>query len=188
MSRLLQWIFRFRGPLAACPLIIAAVTFRMETEREGLLWSVALVLVGLGIALRTWAQQHLHHRLRLPLQLTRTGPYALIRNPLYVGNTLICVGATFTSELLWMVPLMLAWCVTLYTLVVRYEESVLWARYGEEYRSYAASVSRWIPRKLSRNLALVNEYWRPSLLLELRSLLVLLPFVVKELLSPWLEH
>lgn len=189
MSRWLQWVFRFRGVLAACPLIVAAVTFRMETERHRLLWSAALALVGLGIALRTWAQQHLHHRLSVPLQLTRTGPYALIRNPLYVGNTLICVGATFASELLWMVPVAFLWCLVLYALVVRYEESVLLARYGDDYRRFADLVPRWIPRKLTwRNAAFVNEYLWPSLRVEMRSLLVLVPFAAKELYSHWLGH
>lgn len=182
------WAFRFRGVLAAVPLIIAAVTFRWETERDVLLWSVALTLVGLGTALRTWAQQHLHHRLRITLQLTRTGPYALIRNPLYVGNTLICVGATFASELLWMVPVTLLWCLVLYSVVVRYEESVLQANYGDEYRSYVASVPRWIPRRLSANRAFINQHLGRSLLVEARSLLILVPFVAKELISPWLEH
>ncbi len=182
------WAFRFRGALAAVPLVVAAVTFRWETERDVLMWSVALTLVALGMALRTWAQQHLHHRLGIPLRLTRTGPYSLIRNPLYVGNTLICVGATFASELLWMVPVTLAWCLVLYSVVVRYEESVLRANYGGGYQSYAASVPRWIPRRLSANLAFINGHLRGALLVEARSLLVLAPFVLKKFLSPWLEH
>jgi len=182
------WVFRFRGPLAAVPLVIAAVTFRWETERDVLMWSVALSLLAVGMALRTWAQQHLHHRLRVPLRLTRTGPYALIRSPLYVGNTLICVGATFASELLWMVPVTLAWCLLLYSVTVRYEESVLRANYGDYYRRYAASVPRWIPRRPSTNLAFINGHLHGALLVEARSLLILLPFVAKELLSPWLEH
>jgi len=182
------WVFRFRGALAAVPLVVAAVTFRWETERDVLMWSVALTLVGLGMVLRTWAQQHLHHRLRVPLQLTQTGPYSLIRNPLYIGNTLICVGATFAAELLWMVPVTLAWCLVLYSVVVRYEESVLRANYGRDYQSYAASVPRWTPRRLSANLAFINEHLLRSILVEARSLLILAPFVVKELVSPWLEH
>jgi protein-S-isoprenylcysteine O-methyltransferase Ste14 len=32
--------------------------------------------------------------------LVRTGPYALVRNPLYIGNILIAAGLSILSELI----------------------------------------------------------------------------------------
>jgi len=139
--------------------------------------------------LRIWAQQHLHYRLKLRKSLTTTGPYAFIRNPIYVGNMLMCLGAIITSEVLWLVPIILFCCFSIYSLVVHYEEEHLLEKYGGPYQRYLSEVPRWFPRVIRcRNLGLINRYFLISVVAEIHCPLLLVPYALKELVSPWLGH
>jgi protein-S-isoprenylcysteine O-methyltransferase Ste14 len=183
-----HWVFRQRGILADLPLIFALFWTRGETHDPLLNWSLGLSLLALGVAVRIWAQQHLHNRLVKTLEFTFTGPYQLVRNPLYIGNTLIIVGATFFSNLLWMVPISLAWCAIFYSVIVRYEEHGLAKHFGDPYVKYKARVPRWFPQiGAPRHPEFVNEYFGRAVFAELHCFLVIVPFVIKDLLvsSAW---
>src|SRR3954452_17361109 len=93
-----------------------------------------------------WSQKYLGYRLRIKRNITTSGPYALVRNPIYIGNTLVILGTVVMSEVLWMVPVTLLWCAMVYSFVVRYEERLLTAKYGKEYLDYLVAVPRWLPR------------------------------------------
>jgi protein-S-isoprenylcysteine O-methyltransferase Ste14 len=86
------------------------------------------------------------YRLKSAKALTTSGPYAFVRNPIYVGNTLLVLGVVVLFELVWLVPLAGLWCAGVYALVVRHEERRLLARYGAAYHAYQAAVPRWRPR------------------------------------------
>lgn len=182
-----SWAFRHRGALCLPPLVFGLFWFQGEIENPYVTWPVGLVLILVGAGLRTWAQQHLHHRLKLPLVLTASGPYHFVRNPLYIGNTLIYLGAIVLSELAWMIPVTLLWCVAVYSLVVRYEETDLLARYGQPYAAYYAKVPRWFPRRLSRQqLTFRNEFFGLAVRSEFHCLLIAIPFGLKEAVSYYL--
>lgn len=146
--------YRFMGTLISPPLILALVCFRWETEVAGIILLFGTLLFVVGLFLRIWARQHLHQRLKASMQLTVSGPYALVRNPIYIGNTFFCVGATIVSVLLWLVPLTLLWYAVVYSLVFRYEEKHLLARYGQPYRKYRLEIRRWFPLICFKNLKL----------------------------------
>jgi protein-S-isoprenylcysteine O-methyltransferase Ste14 len=177
----LPWIFRQRGILANLPLVFALFWTSGRTANATLAWSLGLSLISLGTAVRVWAQSHIHHHWDIPLRLTNSGPYQMVRNPLYIGNTLIIVGATVCSRLLWLAPVALVWCALVYSLVVRYEEKGLLKANGEPYRQYLAQVPRWLPRTL-KHPNLVNQYTGKSILAEAHCVLVVLPFVLKDYL------
>jgi len=189
ISRLLEipvprWVYQFRTYFASIPLVFALVFSYYEFEVDMIIWPLGLAIVLMGLALRIWAQQHLHYRMRIHKKLTTTGPYRFMRNPLYLANCLICMGATVVSEQLWMVPLTLFWCLGLYGLVVRYEEVHLLFKYGEAYGRYLREVPRWVPRAVSlRNLEVRNHYFTKAVWAEVPGLLILIPFVIKEMLS-----
>src|SRR5260370_41585613 len=82
------------------------------------------------MGLRIWAQSYIHHRLKLPLELTTGGPYQLVRNPLYIGNAAVCASAPFFARLPWLAPFILVWVFTVYSIVVHYEEGWLRELYG----------------------------------------------------------
>jgi protein-S-isoprenylcysteine O-methyltransferase Ste14 len=178
-----KWVYGFRGYLVALPLIFALFWFHWETE-EYFVWPLGISLFLMGIALRMWAQQHLHYRLKVHKRLTVTGPYSFIRNPIYIGNILICLSATVISELLWLVPLTLFYCLGIYSLVVRYEEYHLLDKYGESYLKYIKEVPRWLPKVIRlKNLGLINKYFYQSIVAEIHCSLLVLPFILKEIIG-----
>ena len=186
--RELRWAYRHRGLLVSPPLAYAALSFLYETEVDWLVWPLGGTFVVLGVALRVWAQAHIRFRLRGHRHLATTGPYAIVRNPLYIANVLTCVGATIVSELLWLVPITVLWCMAVYSLVVRQEEARLLRKYGKAYHEYLSAVPRWVPRALSlTGLGRASgEHLRAAFLVEARGLLVLVPYVIKEAASTWL--
>jgi len=180
------WVYRIRNFLACPPLIFAFVCDCYEIEAEEIVWPLGVGIVLVGVALRIWAQQHLHHRLIGHKQLTATGPYEFVRNPLYIGNILVCVGAVVASELIWLIPVTIFWCIAIYSIVIRYEEEHLLGKYGDAYRRYLLEVPRWFPKLSSlrnRNMGLVNQYLYRTFLVELSSLFLLSPYIVKEILN-----
>lgn len=189
-----QMVYRLRGVLIAPPYILAAFSFAYETDIPWLTWPLGIFILLLGMALRVWSQCHLHYRLRVKKILTTIGPYSIIRNPIYAGNMLLCLGAMVTSKILWLAPIAFFYCFSIYSLVVRYEEGHLLEKYGEDYRRYMSEVPRWIPRFERtkevglRDLGLRNEFLGRSIFAEMQCLLVLLPYIVKEFVSSWMEH
>jgi len=79
-------------------------------------------------------------------RLATHGPYAYVRNPLYLGNFLLTLGATFISKLLWFLPAVIVLFVAQYVPIVLWEESVLAERFGPQYTAYCQQIPRWLPR------------------------------------------
>ena len=78
-------------------------------------------------------------------ELATSGPYSVVRNPLYVGNFLGLIGFGFAVEQpLLAIALGLIFAL-FYPSVVASEEARLAALFGERYRAYCAAVPRWIP-------------------------------------------
>ena len=72
--------------LALCYLGILVLIYFSEPTWVSL--GVGLVLIVAGQLLRVWAAGHLVKTKRL----TTTGPYAYVKNPLYVGAITIVIG------------------------------------------------------------------------------------------------
>ncbi len=107
---------------------------------------LGLILAGVG--LRSWAAGTLHKLSRL----TTTGPYSLIRNPLYVGSFLMMVGFCVIiddPENIWFVlgPFLL-----LYVYKVRREERGLADQFGLEWDEYVKSTPRFFPLRIAGKL------------------------------------
>ena len=178
-----RWFFKHRGALVTPPLVFALFAKDWTTKHDLLIWVVGLLVILAGLFVRIWAQQHLHYRLKMDRDLTTTGPYNLIRNPIYVGNTLLCAGGTIISEVLWLIPVTFLFCAVVYSFTVRYEEAVLLKTYKETYRNFTNQIPRWWPKKLTfKNLGLVNEFFYRSIICEVHCLLLLLPFIAKEII------
>ncbi|HYE87058.1 MAG TPA: isoprenylcysteine carboxylmethyltransferase family protein [Vicinamibacterales bacterium] len=81
-----------------------------------------------------------------PRRLVARGPYAIVRNPMYLGAVLMVSGAALFYEsmaLQWY-----AWCFfgLAHLMVVSYEEPKLRDTFGDSYDAYCSSVGRWVPR------------------------------------------
>ena len=100
-----------------------------------------------GETLRLWAVGHIGRISRTRQDevggLVDVGPYARLRNPLYVGNMLLFAGIgviQWPSALL-CVPLLALY----YQQIVRWEEENLQEKLGDPYRDYLRRVPRWLP-------------------------------------------
>jgi protein-S-isoprenylcysteine O-methyltransferase Ste14 len=103
-----------------------------------------LGLVGGGLAWAGWATWVARDTyVADPDRLISSGPYALGRNPMYVGWTVAYVGIGLASASVWL--LLLLPVVLLVTHVgVRREESVLRERFGPSYDAYKTSIRRYV--------------------------------------------
>lgn len=77
-------------------------------------------------------------------QLVTGGVFALTRNPIYLGNTLLLVGVGLVLSSAWMLAAALVAAVLVDRLAIRREERHLAARFGPAFVDYAARVPRWI--------------------------------------------
>ena len=140
-------LFRHRGwlpvPFLLVPLVAAGTADAMN-------WILGAVFVVIGESIRlagvAAAGTVTRRRSRTVQRLVTYGIFAWMRNPLYVGNFLIWMGFTVISGVLWFLPVAIVLFGIEYTLIVRYEEGVLESIFGDEYLSYKARTSRWIPR------------------------------------------
>jgi len=108
---------------------------------SSLLWSLLLVLPGL--ALRGYASAYIKKN----AELTRTGPYAYTRNPLYLGSILIAFGFGVASNNWILIVALALLFLLIYLPTIRSEEEFLRATFPE-FGAYAARVPRLLPRIL----------------------------------------
>jgi protein-S-isoprenylcysteine O-methyltransferase Ste14 len=76
--------------------------------------------------------------------LITDGPFAKTRNPIYLGNTMLVMGAGLLTGMLWLVlagPLAAA---LVQKLAIEREERHLAARFGTAWKAYAANTPRWL--------------------------------------------
>jgi protein-S-isoprenylcysteine O-methyltransferase Ste14 len=143
------WLFRHRTSIPV-PFALTLLLLRVaEAPPSWTLIGGGVVLTALGETIRLWAVHHIGVISRTRSDrlgpLIDSGPFGLVRNPLYIGNILLWVGFALTARLLWLAPIVLALLAVEYHAIVRWEEQLLESRLGEAYRAYAARVPRWLP-------------------------------------------
>ena len=110
-----------------------------------------------GLAIRFWAAGFIGPQSRKPEistdRLTTSGPYALFRHPLYIGNALLVAAGLILLRPHWTLILLTAvGFIILYVLIGRAEERKLLDKYGDEYRAYRRRVTVLFPRRLQDSL------------------------------------
>ncbi|MGH3438474.1 MAG: methyltransferase family protein [Sciscionella sp.] len=82
---------------------------------------------------------------RAPVRIVRTGPYAVSRNPMYLGHLIFLAGLTLTirSRLVGAITLAL---VPWFDAHAARDELRLVRMFGEDYARYRDTVPRWLPR------------------------------------------
>jgi len=108
------------------------------------LLAVSLALIAAGVTIRVWAAMYVAGR--KSAELVAAGPYAMVRNPLYVGTLLCVAGASLAfGSLLTTAAITLGSFAILHWIIQR-EETRLLIEFGEAYRAYMDRVPRWAPR------------------------------------------
>ena len=106
-------------------------------------WSaIGLGLVVSGVLIRGWAAGLLHKN----EFLSKTGPYALTRNPLYFGSFLMMIGFCTLIGALHNYVAMLLLALTLYVPKIKAEELYLQRKFGTEWDEYVRRTPRLLPR------------------------------------------
>jgi len=146
-------IFSQRGTLLALPALALAALGKPSAFSI----AVGLPIAFIGEAVRCWAVGYSGVTTRgdhveAPALVTG-GPYAHVRNPLYVGNFITALGfaIAFTGKngaaaRVALVGGSLATMLGVYAVIVPHEEQFLEAEFGEPFRTYLAEVPRIVPR------------------------------------------
>ena len=111
--------------------------------------AVGLVLFALGLALAVWARLHLGRNWGTPMtqkvepELVTSGPYRLVRHPIYSGILAAGLGTVVALSWLWVSVVVLAGVYFLYS--ARVEERHLTHEFPDDYPPYKRSTRMLIP-------------------------------------------
>ncbi|MCS6952357.1 MAG: isoprenylcysteine carboxylmethyltransferase family protein [Bryobacterales bacterium] len=132
-----DFVARLRVPAG---FVLAGTYLWLANPTPESLW-VGLPLAALGVALRAWAAGHLAKNERL----ATTGPYAYVRNPLYLGTLVAAAGLVVASRRLALALVFAAVFAGVYLPVIELEEQHL-RKLFPSYASYAERVPMLRPR------------------------------------------
>jgi len=119
------------------PILLLCSNMNDRTFR----WGIVLLIVGESI--RFWALGFVEKKGQ---KLAMSGPYAFVRNPLYVGNFFLGLGV---AVIVWnwiILALFLAGFLGIYTGTIRGEEKHLREMFGKPYEDYCKNVPSFLPR------------------------------------------
>ncbi|MST54768.1 isoprenylcysteine carboxylmethyltransferase family protein [Pyramidobacter sp. SM-530-WT-4B] len=149
LQKLRAWAFKQRGGIWTVLFVVILALARPLPARI----VPGLILVALGQLLRFWGVGciTLYRGEEVKAQRLATwGPYALVRNPLYVANGLLGLGWAWMSGNVPTVVFLAAFCVLYGALIVPHEEAFLARKFGREYEDYKKRVGRFVPKNFSR--------------------------------------
>jgi protein-S-isoprenylcysteine O-methyltransferase Ste14 len=142
--------------LLVSAIVVAMVANRwiwpLVTPLSG--WSGATlsgwVLLAAGAGLSIWAAVQFF-RFRTSIRpdrgadaLLMTGPFAVSRNPIYLGEVIGLVGAGLAFDNLWLILVVPAFAFAVTRLAILREEAYLQRRFGPAFADYCGRVRRWI--------------------------------------------
>jgi protein-S-isoprenylcysteine O-methyltransferase Ste14 len=164
LSDIRQSLFRYRS-YTPIPFLLAMMLFAKPSVVSIL---SGLVFTLLGEALRFWGVAYAGSLTRVTggvgaPEVVIAGPFAHLRNPLYVGNILMYGGIGVMANALapWLVVTALAYFVFQYAMIVSLEEEFLEKEFGAGYLEFKKNVPRFFPR-LSPYRHPVQENQQPS--------------------------
>ncbi len=111
--------------------------------------ALGLVLFGLGLAFAIWARVHIGRDWGTPMtqkdepELVTSGPYRLVRHPIYSGILLANIGTAVALSWWWLIPGALAGIYFIYSATV--EESYLAEQFPDSYPAYRRSTKMLVP-------------------------------------------
>jgi len=144
-----EFFFKYRS-YTPIPIGIMIVYF---ARPEALYVYMGAALLFIGETIRLWSVSYAGGETRTrnvgAKKLCSAGPYALVRNPLYVGNMFMYVGIVFIAGAanIWlMLATTLAFFIVQYSLIIALEEEKLEELFGQKYQIYKKNVPAIFPR------------------------------------------
>ena len=111
--------------------------------------AVGLVLFGAGLGLAVWARIHIGRNWGTPMtqkdepELVTSGPYHLVRHPIYSGILVAGIGTAVALSWMWLPAVALAGVFFLYSATV--EERYLTEQFPDGYPVYKRSTKMLVP-------------------------------------------
>ena len=154
MKSLRAYLFRHRGVIVA--VVAMGVLWGASPTSSSLCLGLTLALAGESVRLWAigYAGQHTRgQKLAAPVLVT-SGPYAIVRNPLYLGNLINAIAVVVASlggyspgtRLFGLVATSF-FMLLLYGQIVRAEEEFLEQRFGPSYRTYRENTPALWPNR-----------------------------------------
>jgi protein-S-isoprenylcysteine O-methyltransferase Ste14 len=119
-------------------------------------WRLGLAVAVVGEAIRVWAAGHLEKS----REVTRTGPYRFSRHPLYVGSSIVAVGAVIAARSPVAAAVAAVYMVATLTAAIQTEEAFLRGAFGATYDEYRAARAEPMARRFSWARAMRNREYR----------------------------
>ena len=142
-------IFKYRS-YTPIPFLIVMVWF---ADPSVLSLIVGFTIVFIGEMIRFWGVSIAGAETRTTgsvggTYLITSGPFAYVRNPLYVGNMLVYagIGVMSMARFPWLLVVAVVWFYVQYYLIVTKEEEYLAEKFGVQYTEYCKNVARFLPR------------------------------------------
>jgi protein-S-isoprenylcysteine O-methyltransferase Ste14 len=120
-------------------ILVAAFAWFSRPDARSL--ALGLPVSVLGLALRAWATGHVEKN----IQLAQSGPYAYVRNPLYLGTLLVAAGFAIASRQWALGVLFAVVFLFIYLPAIELEEQHL-RKLFPEFGAYAERVPALWPR------------------------------------------
>ncbi len=122
------------------PLALTAAGLLIAYADPG--WFLPALGVSLaGELFQLWCFGTLHKK----KGLSANGPYAVVRNPMYIGRYFLILGVLMLPGVPWLLPLFTVLYYFYMSNRVRREEETLRGIFGKEYEAYCAEVPRFLP-------------------------------------------
>ncbi len=96
-------------------------------------------------------------------RLNMSGAYAMVRNPLYLGNCLMYVGIVLYAQSITLAVVMALVLLPYYERIIAAEERFLLGKFGDDYAQWAARTPAFIPR--------LRQWRRPDMPFSWRSVI-----------------
>jgi hypothetical protein len=149
VDRLASRLARIRVPLGF--FCAGAVLYLARPTGRSVALGGAIALAGEMI--RIWAAGHLEKG----QEVTQSGPYRLMRHPLYAGSAIIALGGAVASARVSAMVIIAVYMIATIGSAVRHEEASMRAAFGDEYDAYAQSRAVPVVRPFSVARAIKNK-------------------------------
>jgi len=194
-----NFLFRYRNGLGPVVFLLAILfghpTYPLDSARLNLWTDIAGALITLSgqiVRMLAVGYEYIERGGRnyrvYASTLVRGGMFGLCRNPLYVGNILICAGVVLIVNSYVFYAMALVLVLGGYLCIVAAEEAFLRGKFGAEYEAYCREVPRWIPRLSAWSSATrgMRFNWRRVLMKEYSTIFMVLLLLCT--LKLWSEY
>jgi protein-S-isoprenylcysteine O-methyltransferase Ste14 len=192
-----EYFFRWRSYLPlimAVFFILALVGYRTPLKNPGLnlAWNffcLAVALLGEGIRFFTVGfvprgTSGRNTKGQVAETLNTTGMYAVVRNPLYLGNFIIWFGLSLFMKLWWFTTLIILFFLIFYERIIFTEERFLREKFGDEFLQWTAKTPVIIPNFKNWRPPTLPFSWKSALVREYGSFYaIIVTFTLLELLG-----